>query len=237
VVFPGLPVNADTWAPVRDALGSARVVDLPGLGASGGRRADWLTWSTALIGETGARHLVGHSIGAAAALEAAAARPDLVDQLTLVSPFFLQARSGFTSRWTPLTRSYLRRVRPETLSRRLTGGAEHAQALASSAADLRRGGVASRVARLLADAGGERWRSELRTAVGQYPGPVHVIVGADDPLTPGARTLLDTLPQAAVTVISGAGHHPQLTHASELAHAIGEFTARTPATEVGVQQI
>ena len=236
VVFPGLPVNADTWAPVRAALGSARVVDLPGLGASGGARGDWRTWSTALIAETGARHLVGHSIGAAAALEAAGARPDLVEHLTLVAPFFLQARGGFMSRWTALTRSYLRRVRPEALSKRLTGDAAHAQALASSTADLRRDDVASRAARLLADASDEQWRTELRVAVRQYPGPVHVIVGADDPLTPEARTLLDSLPQVTVTVIAGAGHHPQLTHPGELADAIAEFTARTPATRSAVKQ-
>ena len=123
-----------------------------------------------------------------------------------------------------------------TLSRRLTGGAAHAQALASSAADLRRDDVASRAARLLADASDEQWRTELRAAVRQYPGPVHVIVGADDPLTPEARTLLDGLPRVTVTVIAGAGHHPQLTHPGELAHAIAEFTARTPATRSAVKQ-
>lgn len=112
VVLPGLPVNADTWAPVVAALGHARAVDLPGLGMSAGRRDDWPSWLTALVTETGARHLVGHSIGAAAAVEAATAHPGAVDQLTLVSPFFLQAHPARTVRSASLARWYLSRVPP-----------------------------------------------------------------------------------------------------------------------------
>lgn len=221
VVLPGLPVNADTWAPVIEASGHARVVDLPGLGMSRGHRDDWTNWLTALVTETGARHLVGHSIGAAAALELAAARPDLVDQLTFVSPFFLQARPDVTARWAPLTRWYLRRIRAEALAERLTGDASYAEALRPSVADLRRPDVAANVAGLVADAGSRRLRGELRAKLRQYRGRVHVIVGADDPLTPEGRMLLDSLPQAAaVTVIAGAGHHPQLTHPRDLAQAI-----------------
>ncbi|MER6947526.1 alpha/beta fold hydrolase [Nonomuraea sp. NPDC000554] len=220
VVLPGLPVNADTWGPVAETLGRARVVDLPGLGLSGGRRDDWTDWLTAL----GVRHLVGHSVGAAAALEAATTRPDLVDRLTLVSPFFLQARAGLASRWVPLTRWYLGRVRPEGLAERLTGDAAHAEALRSSVSDLRRGDVAANVARLLSDAGTTRRRSDLQAKLRHYPGVVHVIVGADDPLTPEGRMLVDALPHAAVTVIAGAGHHPQLTHPLDVAQAIHEHT-------------
>ncbi|MFJ8856525.1 alpha/beta fold hydrolase [Streptomyces sp. NPDC102437] len=113
VVLPGLPVNADTWAPVVTAVGHARAVDLPGLGMSAGRREDWQSWLTALVTETGARHLVGHSIGAAAAVDAATAHHDAVDQLTLVSPFFLQGHPPRTARRPALTRWYLRRKPPK----------------------------------------------------------------------------------------------------------------------------
>ncbi|MEV4013785.1 alpha/beta fold hydrolase [Nonomuraea angiospora] len=234
VVLPGLPVNADTWAPVAAALGSARVVDLPGLGLSAGRREDWSRWLTALVDETGARHLVGHSVGAAAALEAALARPDLVDRLTFVSPFFLQARAGLAARWASLSRWYLGRVRPEALAERLTGDAAYAKVLESSVADLRRGRVAADVARLLADVGRADRRADLRAELRRYPGSVHVIVGADDPLTAEGRMLLDTLPRATVTVVPGAGHHPQLTHPDELAHAIRILSAeaREPSPSV-----
>ncbi|MFI7130634.1 alpha/beta fold hydrolase [Nonomuraea sp. NPDC050153] len=228
VVLPGLPVNADTWAPVAAALGRARVVDLPGLGMSAGRRDDWSRWLSALVAETGARHLVGHSVGAAAALEAALAHPGLVDRLTLVSPFFLQPPAGPAARWAALGRWYLRRVSPEALAERLTGDVTYAKALGSSVADLRRGPVAANVARLLAEVGRESWREDLRARLRRYAGSVHVVVGADDPLTAEGRMLLDALPRATVTVVADARHHPQLTHTDEVAGAIREWTAPSP---------
>ncbi|MGI5156775.1 alpha/beta fold hydrolase [Microbispora sp. CA-102843] len=218
VVLPGLPVNADTWAPVVAAMGRARAADLPGLGMSAGGRDDWPSWLTALITETGAHHLVGHSIGAAAAVEAAAAHPGAVDRLTLVAPFFLQARSAPAVRL--MARWYLSRVSPRALSERLTGDSAHAPALHSSVADLRCGAAAA-AARLLAAAASDRWRADLRAELARYPGRVHVVVGSRDPLSPEGRALLDTLPRATVTVIPGAGHHPQLTHPEEVARAAG----------------
>ncbi|QFY07611.1 alpha/beta fold hydrolase [Nonomuraea phyllanthi] len=221
LVLPGLPVNADTWAEVAVALGEARVVDLPGLGMSAGHPRDLPAWLAALVEEAGRAHLVGHSIGAAAAVEAALAHPGRVGRLTLVSPFFLQPRAGMATRVAPLTRLYLGRARPAALSRLLTGDSAHAERLASSAEDLRRGRVAGHVARMLSAAGRERWRAELRVALGRYPGRVHVIVGAEDPLSGDGRAALDALgTRASVTVIEGAGHHPQLTHGAELAEAI-----------------
>ncbi|NUT51891.1 MAG: alpha/beta fold hydrolase [Saccharothrix sp.] len=224
VVLPGLPVNADTWAPVVEAVGHARAVDLPGLGMSTGGRDDWQSWLTALVTETGARHLVGHSIGAAAAVEAAAIHPSMVDQLTLVSPFFLQARPPRTATWTPLTRRHLSRTTPTALAERLTGTTDHAAALRSAVADLRRGTIAATTARLLAATANARWRADLRTKLRHYPGRVHVILGSHDPLTPAGRSFLDSLPHATVTVIAGAGHHPQLTHPRHIAQAIREQT-------------
>lgn len=219
VLLPGLPVNADTWAPVSEAVG-ARVVDLPGLGMSGGGPGDWPKWSSALVAEAGARHLVGHSIGAAAAVEAAAAHPDPVDRITLVAPFFLQAPAPPSAGWKPLVRRYLRNVDAGALAQRLTGDAAHAEVLEASVADLRRGDVAGTAARLLAESAEPGRRAELQGALARYPGKVHVIVGSDDPLTVEAMALLDGLPQADVSVIAGAGHHPQLTHPMETAHAI-----------------
>ncbi|MEU6723744.1 SDR family oxidoreductase [Nonomuraea wenchangensis] len=215
VVLPGLPVNADTWAGVAAALGDVRVADLPGLGLSGGGPGDWGAWAAALV-SGGVDHVVAHSIGAAAALEAGASGTP--GRLTLVAPFFLQRR---TASWAPATRLYLRQAGPETLARRLTGDPAHADALRTSVADLRRPGVATRVARALAAAGNRRWRAGLRERLRGYEGRLHVIVGDRDALTPEGRHLLDALPRAAVTVIRGAGHHPQLTHPEELAHAIG----------------
>ncbi|GGT21231.1 bifunctional protein [Streptomyces tanashiensis] len=233
LVLPGLPVNADTWAPVVAAVGDARAVDLPGLGMSTGRHDDWPAWLTALVTETGARHLVGHSIGAAAAVEAATAHPHAVDRLTLVAPFFLQASAPRTAKSPLLTRPYLRRTTPTALSARLTGGTNHATALRSSVADLRRGSVAATTARLLAAGGNARWRADLREKLRCYPGHVHIVVGSRDPLTAEGESLLSVLPDATVTVIDGAGHHPQLTHPEDVAEAIRD-TSRGLRGENGV---
>ncbi|MEV4459978.1 alpha/beta fold hydrolase, partial [Microbispora sp. NPDC049633] len=159
VVLPGLPVNADTWAAVVTAMGDARAADLPGLGMSAGGRDDWPAWLAALVTGTGARHIVGHSIGAAAAVEAAAAHPGAVDRLTLVAPFFLQAHSASAPRLA--ARRYLARVSPQALAERLTGDPARAAALESSVADLRRGAAAT-AARLLAATASPRWRASLR---------------------------------------------------------------------------
>ncbi|MCP9956567.1 alpha/beta fold hydrolase [Streptomyces sudanensis] len=222
VVLPGLPVDADTWAPVVAAVGHARAVDPPGLGMSAGSRDDWPSWAAALVTETGARHLVGHSVGAAIAVEAATAHPRAVERLTLVSPFFLQPLPPRPVRWTPLTRLLLSRMSPEALAERLTGTTACAAALRPAVADLRRGTVAATTARLLAATADPRWRADLRDGLRRYPGRVHVVTGSRDPLTPDGRALLDSLPNATVTVIDGAGHHPQLTHPRDVARAVGD---------------
>jgi pimeloyl-ACP methyl ester carboxylesterase len=46
----------------------------------------------------GLRHLIGHAIGAAAAVEAANRNPGRLDRLTLVAPFFLQPGTNFAAR-------------------------------------------------------------------------------------------------------------------------------------------
>ncbi|MEV4126572.1 alpha/beta fold hydrolase [Nocardia sp. NPDC049707] len=218
VLLPGLPVNADTWAPVAAHIGHAQVLDLPGLGMSADGRGDWHAWLEALLERTPGAHLVGHSIGAAAAVEAAAAHPDKVGSITLVAPFFLQPSAGISARATNLTRWYLRRLSPNALSDKLTGSPDHAAMLQSSVQDLRRAHVAANVAALFAATTNARWRRELATKLAQHPGPVHVITGSADPLTPA---LLESLsPRTEFSTIAGAAHHPQLTHPVELANTI-----------------
>lgn len=219
VILPGLPVNADTWAEVAAGTG-ARVVDLPGLGLSGGTGVpDWGTWLPAVLGEEPA-DVIGHSIGAAAAVVAADRFPARVRSLTLVAPFFLQAPMGASARLRPLVRSYLRHTDPARLSRQLTGAGASAAALESSVSDLRRSS-AERVAEHLARAGSKRWRGELREALARFGGPVRIITGGEDPLTPDAVEQLASMPNVELVVVPGAGHHPQLTHG----HALVELLA------------
>lgn len=213
VILPGLPVNADTWADVASGIG-ARVVDLPGLGLSSGSGVqDWPQWLPAVLEES--TDLIGHSIGAAAAVVAADRFPAKVASLTLVAPFFLQSPMGATARLRPLVRTYLRRTEPVKLSRQLGGTGAVAGALESSVSDLRRSNAA-RVAEQLALAGSEQWRAELREALGRFSGPVRIITGSDDPLSPGALEQLASRPDVELVSMPGAGHHPQLTHGDAL---------------------
>jgi pimeloyl-ACP methyl ester carboxylesterase len=211
VILPGLPVNADTWADVASGIG-ARVVDLPGLGLSDGTGVeDWERWLPAVLEEPS--DLIGHSIGAAAAVVAADRFPAKVESLTLVAPFFLQAPSGAPTRLRPLVRTYLRRTDPVRLARRL--GGTDAGALESSVGDLRRRSAA-RAAEQLALAGSQQWRAELREALGRFHGPVRIVTGSDDPLAPAALEQLASRPNVELVSVPGAGHHPQLTHGEAL---------------------
>lgn len=221
LVLPGLPVNADTWATVAATRADTLVADLPGLGMSGGAPGDWADWLDALL--IGRRHLIGHSIGGAAAIQAANRHPDRIERLTLVAPFFLQAPGGIGTRIGLLTSAYLRHASPEALSRRLTGTPDHARELAAAAADLRRAGVARRVARLLSRAAEKRWRAELVRQFTAFGGAIHIIVGSEYPLSPWAADVVSGLgPRARISTIDGAGHHPQLTHPQRLAKLIGD---------------
>lgn len=221
VILPGLPINADSWATVAEAIGGTRVMDLPGLGMSGGSSpGDWSRWLEALVGGGEPIHLIGHSIGAAAALEAAIQHPDRVACLTLVSPFFLQPPGGLSTRIVPLVAAYLRRMSHVALARRLTGRDDFADALRSSAADLRRGRTSWRVAALLALASRPRWRSDLLGKLVRYQGQVDIIVGSEDPLAENCLQSLGSNSRIVVTTIAGAGHHPHITHPDDVSRAI-----------------
>ncbi|MBO9627077.1 MAG: alpha/beta fold hydrolase [Microbacterium sp.] len=214
LLLPGLPVNADTWAGVATGI-DARAVDLPGLGLSGGSGVqDWERWLPAVLGP-GATDLIGHSLGAAAAVRAADRMPERIASLTLVAPFFLQAPGGAWTRLRPFVAAALRHTDAGALSRRLTGSESCAAALESSAHDLRRR-TAGRVAAQLAAAPSPRWRAELRDALMRFDGPVRIITGGDDPLAPHEAERLAALPNVELVTIPGAGHHPQLTHADAL---------------------
>jgi nucleoside-diphosphate-sugar epimerase/pimeloyl-ACP methyl ester carboxylesterase len=221
VILPGLPVNADTWQAVVDRTPGTRAVDLPGLGMSSGTGpADWIRWLGALVPLSPRTHLVGHSIGAAAILEATAGvTADQAPRLTLVSPFFLQPPAGLTNRLWPITAAYLRSADTSTLATRLTGGPTNGSLLTTAVEDLHRPHTATRTARLLASAARPRWREHLRRLLSRYPGEVHLIVGEHDPLT-AETSALTAAARRSVTVIPGAGHHPQLTHPAEVAKAL-----------------
>ncbi|MDR4532267.1 alpha/beta fold hydrolase [Glutamicibacter sp. PS] len=218
LILPGLPVNADTWAGVAESIGG-RAVDLPGLGLSGGVGVrDWERWLPALLdGEP--VDLVGHSLGAAAAVLATNQCPDQVKSLTLIAPFFLQAPTSRLLQVRQLVAGLLRGMDSARLSHHLTGSVASSTLLESSVTDLRRS-TAHRVAAQLALTGSARWRTTLTETLGRVDIPVRIITGSRDPLLPAAIEKLASYSHLELISIPGAGHHPQLTHADELAELL-----------------
>lgn len=211
LILPGLPLNAETWEPITASL-DARVVDLPGMGLSNGAPVrDWDAWTSGLI-EDHPVDLIGHSLGAAAAVIAAHRHPASVRSLTLVAPFFLQHSRRFSPVHRRLLRAFLRHARPTWLARALTGNQALSEPLASSASDLRRHGARS-ASEYLAAASSSAWRRELRAMLNSYGGPIHIIYGELDPL---ASDLTPSLDARSISSIPGAGHYPNLTHPAEL---------------------
>ncbi len=222
IVLPPIPLNADTWAAAAARMSEpVRVLDLPGLGMSAGSEDAWGDWLTAVADGRDDLHLVGHSVGAAVAVEHASKHPGQVRTLTLIAPAFLQPAPGMQQRMVPLTSAYFRFASATSLARKLLGAEEHAGALETSVIDLRRPGVARRVGRILARGARKGRRDLLLQRLLDHPGEVHIIVGENDPLSPEAAAALRPLgDRLRVTTIAGAGHYPQITHPQQLVDAI-----------------
>ncbi|MGV9816970.1 alpha/beta fold hydrolase [Nocardia xishanensis] len=221
VLLHGLPLDSDSWRGVLGELddASALVADLPGLGRSAPLSAAPLDWLTDLLAPVGTRPvIVAHSAATAPALRYAAAHPDRVTAVFLISPYFLQPEPNWLLRTPTVATPLLKRMSADRLAGTLLGapGGDSSdqvrQALESAATQLQRPGVARRTARWLRAANRRAERAALQSLLAgtePFPVPVHIVAGELDPLVgdPGPAT---------VATIVGAGHYPQLTHPSEV---------------------
>ncbi|MCA9922541.1 MAG: alpha/beta fold hydrolase, partial [Anaerolineales bacterium] len=166
VLLHGLPLDAHSWDGVAAALPQEDVlrVDLPGNGRSvGSVHMDRVSWLDAVLADvTEPVLLVGHSLGTEFALRYAAARPEKVAGLLLISPFFLQGMAPLPLRHAAIGRlilSLINRSRYEQLA----SGQQMQQTpmLDSGYAALRRPRVRRNVAEALAAAGSTVVRDEL----------------------------------------------------------------------------
>jgi pimeloyl-ACP methyl ester carboxylesterase len=168
---------------------------------------------------------VGHSLGGAAALEVARARPDLVDGLVIVS-------SGARL---PVPAHAMDRLRDDFPAER-----ERLMAGFTTQPD----GAAARAAREAIDACGpevlradyEACRTvDLRGRLGGVRVPALVVAGADDPLTPPwlSEELARELPHAHMVVIPGSRHLPMADAPATLAALVAAYLARLELTLLG----
>ena len=146
------------------------------------------------------------------ALQFASEHPDKVQQLILVSPYFLQQRPSLMLRHAWMGRIASRLMSLSSLGSSLhPDGAKH-PAVAAALDSLGRVSVRRNLFTYLAHAAGHQHRVVMQEMLGRVTVPVTLVAGENDPL------LRDTTHETIV--VPGAGHHPQLTHPVQLAEII-----------------
>lgn len=173
----------------------------------------------------GAAHVVGASLGAAAALELALTHPARVRSLTLITPF-VEA----SPRLTAIGEAWHRvaaEASAETLAASLLPWFFSARFLADPAARGRTlRGLAQTVARVPADtirrmaAGLDAWSGSRTADLARLSMPTLVIAAGDDLLTPEAPAIAAAIPGAKLVVVEGAGHAVALEAADEVNAAL-----------------
>lgn len=213
VLVHGLSGSSRWWTPVLPELAKRRtvlLVDLPGFGSLGRRSrfvfseaSGWLLdWITAA--EVGRPSLVGHSMGAAIAVRAAAARPDAFERLVLAAPAGLVARP-LLAHGVPFALA-LRHVRPRF------GSVLVRDALVAGP-------------RTLLRASFEVANADVRPDLRRVTAPTLVVVGGRDPLVPPAvaEVVRSELAGTQVVVLEEAAHVPMFDRPHEFAEAVLEF--------------
>lgn len=95
VFLHGLPLDGSTWQPQLDAFPGALAPDIPGYGS---RQRTGEIPLDELESVVDGSHVVGHSFGAAVAVELALRHPAAIRSLTLVNPLLL-GRSSQVAAW------------------------------------------------------------------------------------------------------------------------------------------
>ncbi|MEE3325700.1 MAG: alpha/beta fold hydrolase [Myxococcota bacterium] len=176
----------------------------------------------------GAAHVIGASLGAAAALELALTQPERVKTLTLITPF-VEATPRLLavgSAWKELAEE----ASSETLALALMPWLFSSEFLSDAAARSRtQRGLAQMVARVPAKtlermtAGLEAWSGSRIADLSGLSVPTLVIVAGEDLLTPDADRLAQSIPGARLLRVETAGHavaleEPEAVNEAILAH-------------------
>ncbi len=209
----------------------------------------WRDGALAVIDQLGITRcdLMGHSLGGMVSLAVALARPTLIEHLVLEDAAGFGTHTPLLSRlYFAITPESLARVTPRPIVNALNGFTDpHKQGMRVSKRDLDEyvyqlttlpgtdvSGV--RAFTEIVSLGGVHFT--LRDRVREIQTPTRAIWGAKDQVVPlnGARAGLETMPNAEIVVIPGAGHSPHFEQPQAFARVALEFLARgseTPVTE------
>ena len=230
VMLHALGANRARWVPLANALRARhRVIglDFPGFGDSEHPATNAGDWTYERLAEValdlvsalslGRVALVGHSMGAGAAIVAAADRPEFVERLVLVAPPCAPARVSIVDRvaGTPIVgRALFRRlVGRAAMRRRSVAQTDWIHASEATWAMLRRAAdPATLMARL----------PRVRT-------PTLIVWGRDDRVAPyalGARIARE-IAGARVEILE-CGHAPEVERPEAFAAVVGAFLSAMP---------
>ena len=219
LLIPGFGTDVSSFALLVPRLADRfRVLAMNprGVGGSDGPAGDVPTLAAdaaAVIGAAGAgaAHVAGASLGAAAALELALTRPELVRSLTLVTPFVTA-----TPRLVAAVEAWARvaaEASPAALARVLAPLLFSDALLADEALRERTvRGLAAACGRVPAAtlarmaAGLAAWSGTRAGDLARVRAPTLVLAGGADLLTPDGAAIARAIPGARATLVTGAGH-------------------------------
>jgi pimeloyl-ACP methyl ester carboxylesterase len=218
LLIPGFGADASSFALLAPRLvGRCHVLAMNprGVGASDGPAGDVPTLAAdaaALVAAAGApAHVLGASLGAAAALELALTRPELLRSLTLVTPF-VTATPRLLAAVTAWCR-VAREASPAALAHMLAPLLFSDALLADESARERTlRGLAAACARVplatlerTADALAA-WSGTRAKDLGRLTVRTRVVAAGADLLTPDGEAIARAIPGARLVVVPGAGH-------------------------------
>ncbi len=232
LLLPGFGADASSFALLTPQLApcySVLALNPRGVSASDGPAGDvpTLAADAAAVIRTGASpaHVVGASLGAAAALELALTQPDLVRSLTLITPFVTA-----TPRLLAAVTAWCRiaaEASPATLARCLAPLLFSEALLGDDALRERtlRGlaAVCTRVPAATLErmaAGLSAWSGTRAKDLARITAPTLVLAAGADLLTPGGEAIAHEIPGARWVVVPDAGHALAVEAAAETGAAL-----------------
>lgn len=233
VLVHGFGGGLDNWLFNQDALAAEATVyalDLPGHGQSAKTLTDGSVAALAAVvagfmqaAGVGQAHLVGHSLGAAIALQTAIAQPDKVQSLSLLAPAGVGSEINGSYLDGFINAESRRELKPQLQQLVANEDLITRQLIDDMLKYKRLDGVTAALRMIAASfANGDTQRVALGPQLAQLGIPVQAIWGAADRIIPAAQA--QTLPGNVKSVIlDGCGHLIQMEAASEVNARIASF--------------